>query len=66
MQPQRAPHGASVHDERHRHEQATLYRLVQDETLGLNCAWYADILMVLSEPRQERDAALAAAPEPTG
>jgi len=29
MQPQRAPHGASVHDERHRHEQATLYRLVQ-------------------------------------
>jgi Trypsin-like peptidase domain len=24
--------------------------LVQDETLGLNCAWYADILMTLSEP----------------
>ena len=22
---------------------------VQDETLGLNCAWYADMLMVLSE-----------------
>jgi len=22
---------------------------VQDETLGLNCAWYADVLMVLSE-----------------
>ena len=22
----------------------------QDETLGLNCAWYADILMTLSEP----------------
>ena len=24
--------------------------LVQDESLGLNCAWYADILMTLSEP----------------
>jgi Trypsin-like peptidase domain len=24
--------------------------LVQDETLGLNCAWYADILMTLSAP----------------
>ena len=23
---------------------------VQDETLGLNCAWYADMLMTLSEP----------------
>lgn len=23
---------------------------IQDETLGLNCAWYADILMTLSEP----------------
>jgi hypothetical protein len=23
--------------------------LVQDESLGLNCAWYADILMTLSE-----------------
>jgi hypothetical protein len=23
--------------------------LVQDETLGLNCAWYADILMTLTE-----------------
>jgi hypothetical protein len=21
-----------------------------DESLGLNCAWYADILMTLSEP----------------
>lgn len=24
--------------------------MVQDENLGLNCAWYADILMVLTEP----------------
>ena len=40
--------------------------LVQDETLGLNCAWYADILMVRSEPRQEHGAALAAASEPAG
>ncbi len=24
--------------------------LVQDESLGLNCAWYADMLMTLSEP----------------
>jgi hypothetical protein len=23
---------------------------VQDETLGLNCAWYADMLMTLTEP----------------
>jgi hypothetical protein len=23
--------------------------LVQDETLGLNCAWYANMLMTLSE-----------------
>jgi hypothetical protein len=28
-QPQRAPDGASVHHERHRPEQTTLYRLVQ-------------------------------------
>jgi hypothetical protein len=28
-QPQRAPDGASVHYERHRPEQTTLYRLVQ-------------------------------------
>ena len=24
--------------------------LVEDESLGLNCAWYADILMTLTEP----------------
>jgi hypothetical protein len=24
--------------------------LEQDESLGLNCAWYADILMTLTEP----------------
>jgi hypothetical protein len=24
---------------------------VQDESLGLNCAWYADVLMTLTEPR---------------
>jgi S1-C subfamily serine protease len=24
--------------------------LVQDESLGLNCAWYADVLMALTEP----------------
>jgi hypothetical protein len=23
----------------------------QDETLGLNCAWYADVLMSLTQPR---------------
>jgi hypothetical protein len=28
---------------------------VQDESLGLNCAWYADILMTLTDP----DAAVA-------
>lgn len=25
---------------------------VEDESLGLNCAWYADILMTLTEPRK--------------
>jgi hypothetical protein len=24
--------------------------LVQDESLGLNCAWYGDILMTLTVP----------------
>jgi hypothetical protein len=24
---------------------------IQDEALGLNCAWYADILMTLTAPR---------------
>jgi len=27
--------------------------LAQDETLGLNCAWYADILMTLTEDNAE-------------
>jgi Trypsin-like peptidase domain len=27
--------------------------LVLDESLGLNCAWYADILLTLTEPRDE-------------
>ena len=27
--------------------------LVEDESLGLNCAWYADILMTLTEPPSE-------------
>lgn len=31
--------------------------LVQDESLGLNCAWYADILMTLSEPPSATDKA---------
>lgn len=31
--------------------------LVQDETLGLNCAWYADILMTLTEAGMERSSA---------
>jgi S1-C subfamily serine protease len=31
--------------------------LVQDESLGLNCAWYADILMTLSEPAPAKPAA---------
>lgn len=38
--------------------------LVQDETLGLNCAWYADILMTLTEdaaPAGERSAGNAGA-----
>jgi hypothetical protein len=26
---------------------------VQDEALGLNCAWYADILLTLTEPRPD-------------
>lgn len=26
--------------------------LVQDESLGLNCAWYADVLMALTEPSE--------------
>jgi hypothetical protein len=30
---------------------------VKDESLGLNCAWYADILMTLSEPGDELPAA---------
>ena len=32
-----------------------------DESLGLNCAWYADILMTLSEPAPART---KAEPEP--
>jgi Trypsin-like peptidase domain len=35
--------------------------LAQDETLGLNCAWYADILMTLT---QEEAGATAPIPEP--
>ncbi len=31
--------------------------LVQDESLGLHCAWYADILMTLSEPAPAKPAA---------
>ena len=27
--------------------------LVEDESLGLNCAWYADILMTLTEPQSD-------------
>ncbi|MBG9389587.1 S1 family peptidase [Caenimonas aquaedulcis] len=27
---------------------------VEDESLGLNCAWYADILLTLTEPRPEK------------
>jgi hypothetical protein len=26
-----------------------------DEALGLNCAWYADILLTLTQPRTRRD-----------
>jgi hypothetical protein len=37
----------------------------QDESLGLNCAWYADILMTLTDdaaaPRPAADAAAAPA-----
>ena len=29
----------------------------QDESLGLNCAWYADILLTLTEPRSDDDSA---------
>ncbi len=39
----------------------------QDETLGLNCAWYADILMTLTGPPSAADPqalARAAAPSP--
>jgi hypothetical protein len=31
----------------------------QDESLGLNCAWYADILMTLTEPRAAQPAPVA-------
>ncbi|MFI4931103.1 MAG: serine protease [Burkholderiales bacterium] len=31
--------------------------LQQDESLGLNCAWYADILLTLTEPGDRRGAA---------
>jgi len=31
--------------------------LQQDESLGLNCAWYADILLTLTEPRSADDIA---------
>ncbi len=33
-QPQRAPDGITVHDERHRPEQTTLYRLVQQDAVS--------------------------------
>jgi S1-C subfamily serine protease len=34
--------------------------LVQDESLGLNCAWYADMLMTLSEPGRSGESWLSA------
>ena len=37
--------------------------LVEDESLGLNCAWYADILLTLTKPRDAL-AAPAATPAP--
>ena len=37
--------------------------LQQDESLGLNCAWYADILMTLTEDEGVAKPAVAAAPE---
>jgi hypothetical protein len=33
--------------------------LVLDESLGLNCAWYADILLTLTKPRETKPAAEA-------
>ena len=33
-----------------------------DESLGLNCAWYADILLTLTDERERAGAAAAAAP----
>ena len=35
-QPQRVPFGAPLHDERHRPEQATLHRLVQQHAASFN------------------------------
>ena len=40
-QPQRAPDGTSVHDERHRTEQTTLYCLVQRSLLSAARAYSA-------------------------
>jgi hypothetical protein len=36
----------------------------QDESLGLNCAWYADILMTLTDEKAAAKAAAAASAEP--
>jgi len=33
-----------------------------DESLGLNCAWYADILMTLTDPDARVEATAPAAP----
>ena len=38
--------------------------LVLDESLGLNCAWYADILLTLTEARTAADDAAANEAEP--
>ena len=40
--------------------------LEQDETLGLNCAWYADILMTLTGPQPKPATQGTAATATTG
>ncbi|MES2632122.1 MAG: serine protease [Pseudomonadota bacterium] len=37
---------------------------VEDESLGLNCAWYADILMTLTEPRSAAAPSFTPGPSP--
>ena len=48
-QPQRAPDAAALHYERHRHEQTTLYRLVQQHAASF--IEYTETSMGSDRPR---------------